>query len=95
MPSQGGMAGRLLLGVAASAALWANDRPVVTLTGPGQGSTFQAPATITFTATASDRDGTVKEVRFLANGVKLASDYGAPYAWNWSGVPAGTYVLEA
>lgn len=82
----------LLISVGAQAA---NQAPVATLTGPAAGAVYTAPATIVFTATASDPDGTVDKVVFYANGTRLASDYGAPYKYTWSNVPAGTYTLYA
>ena len=44
-----------------------NVPPVVALTGPAEGASFTAPASMTFQATASDADG-IADVSFYANG---------------------------
>jgi hypothetical protein len=72
-----------------------NSGPTVTLTAPAGGSIFAEPATINLAATASDSDGTVTNVAFLANGAKIADDPSASYTFDWSGVPAGAYQLRA
>lgn len=72
-----------------------NARPVVALTAPANGLLVAAPATLTLTATASDRDGWVSNVIFLVNGTKLAEDNTAPYSFTWTNVPAGVYALAA
>jgi subtilisin family serine protease len=72
-----------------------NAPPTVTLTGPANGATFTAPASITLAASASDADGTVNSVTFYANGSRIASDAANPYTIDWTGVPAGGYSLTA
>ncbi len=68
--------------------------PDVSLTGPSAG-TYYLPASLNLSATASDPDGSIAEVRFSANGNHLATDTTAPYAYTWSGMAAGTYQLTA
>jgi hypothetical protein len=72
-----------------------NQPPAITLTGPASGSTYTAPASITFSATASDADGSVAKVDFYANGQLVATDASSPYDATWSGVPQGSYDLTA
>jgi regulation of enolase protein 1 (concanavalin A-like superfamily) len=69
--------------------------PTVTLLAPANGSTFPAPGSITFSATASDSDGRVTKVGFYANGDIVATDTSAPYSRTWGPVPAGTYNVYA
>jgi hypothetical protein len=69
--------------------------PTASITAPGEGQTFVAPAAITINATANDSDGTVASVAFYANGGLLGTDTTFPYAFAWTGVPAGTYTLTA
>jgi hypothetical protein len=68
--------------------------PTVTLLAPADGSTFSAPASITFSASATDSDG-IATVGFYANGNIVATDSSAPYSHSWGSVPAGTYNLYA
>lgn len=69
--------------------------PVVTLTAPATGATFVAPATIGFSATASEPGGTISKVEFLSSGSVVATATSSPYNATWSGVGAGSYVLIA
>ncbi|HEX7774675.1 MAG TPA: Ig-like domain-containing protein, partial [Pyrinomonadaceae bacterium] len=70
-----------------------NLPPSVSLTSPGPGSVFTAPATIPIAATASDVDGTVSKVEFFQDGVLLGEDTTSPYSFTWNNVPSGTYAL--
>jgi len=72
-----------------------NTPPAITLTAPADGTKFTAPATINLAAGASDTDGTVKRVDFLANNGVIGSVTSAPFTASWSNVPAGTYTLAA
>ena len=72
-----------------------NNPPTVTLTGPSQGATFTAPATVPFTATATDSDGTITKVEFFQGTTKVGEDTTSPYTFNWTNVSAGSYVLSA
>src|SRR5205814_534108 len=65
-----------------------NNPPTVTWTGAANGTTYLAPATIALAATASDSDGTITQVAFLANGVTMVIDTTAPYAFSWPNVTA-------
>ncbi len=81
--------------VARMVSVQVDSPPVVTLTQPTDGATFNQPATVNLTATASDADGTVTKVEFFNGGAKLGEDTTAPYSFSWSGVVAGTYTLTA
>ena len=72
-----------------------NKTPSVTLTGPVEGAAFAQGTTVTFTATASDSDGSVVKVEFLANGTKVAEASAAPWTATWPGAPAGSHSLAA
>jgi Calcineurin-like phosphoesterase/Bacterial Ig domain/Purple acid Phosphatase, N-terminal domain len=73
----------------------ANDPPVVSITNPIEGATFQAPASITVTASASDTDGTVQQVDFYANETPIGSVTSPPFTITWNNVAAGDYALFA
>ncbi|MGH2897750.1 MAG: Ig-like domain-containing protein, partial [Solirubrobacteraceae bacterium] len=68
--------------------------PAVSITAPAGGASFNAPATVSIAAAASD-DGSVAKVEFFNGATKLGEDLTAPYAYAWGGVPAGTYSLTA
>src|SRR5207244_8970780 len=74
-----------------------NVAPTVNITNPINSASFPAPANITITATASDSDGTVTNVTFYQNGVKIqtATNTSSPYSITWSNVTAGLYTLTA
>jgi GH35 family endo-1,4-beta-xylanase len=75
-------------------AVTANVPPTVSLTAPTITS-FNAPASITITATAADADGSVVSVKFY-NGTTLLSTVNAsPYTYSWASVAAGTYSITA
>ena len=72
-----------------------NTPPAVSITSPADAATFTAPATIAIAASASDNDGTIASVEFLADGTPLKTDTTSPYSATWSNVPAGSYTLTA
>ena len=72
-----------------------NQAPDVSLTSPAQGATYNSPASVTLSASASDADGTVTTVEFYAGTTLIGSDTTSPYTVAWSQVPAGRYDLTA
>jgi predicted phage tail protein len=72
-----------------------NGAPLVTLTGPANGATFTAPATINLTATASDPENQLARVEFFSGTTLVGTDTTAPYSFSWGNVAAGTYSLTA
>jgi len=74
------------------AALFDNQAPTVTLNSPGATVT----GTVTLEASASDDRG-VSLVRFLVDGVVIATDTAAPFSYEWdsTGVPNGDVTLTA
>jgi len=69
--------------------------PTVALTSPVTGTTFNAPATITLSATASDPGGTVSTVQFYNGATLLGSATNSPYSYTWSTVSPGIYTITA
>ena len=55
-----------------------NQPPLISLTAPAWGAAFDAPASITVGATASDADGTIAQVEFYANGTLIRPPRAAP-----------------
>src|SRR4051812_4695019 len=79
----------------AAAAVPTNQPPSVTLTGPANGAAFAAGSDITLAASASDADGTISAVEFLANGAVVGSATSAPFTFVWMNVSAGSYTIAA
>jgi hypothetical protein len=72
-----------------------NSGPSVSLTQPAAGAAFVAPASIGVVASASDPDGSVAKVEFFNGATKLGEDTSAPYSYDWTNVPAGSYSITA
>jgi regulation of enolase protein 1 (concanavalin A-like superfamily) len=72
-----------------------NQPPTVSITSPGSGATFTAPATITVTAAASDTDGAITRVDFYRGSQLIGSDTTNTYSATATSLPAGTYQLTA
>jgi glucose/arabinose dehydrogenase/regulation of enolase protein 1 (concanavalin A-like superfamily)/mono/diheme cytochrome c family protein len=62
-----------------------NESPTVSLDTPLAGSSNLTIDTLTFSANATDRDGTIARVEFWADGAKLGERSTAPYEWSWPG----------
>jgi probable HAF family extracellular repeat protein len=74
----------------------ASDQPpTIAITNPVPGATFQAPASFTVQASASDSDGTVTNVQFLINGTVIGNSTTVPYSAAANNLPAGSYTLMA
>lgn len=69
--------------------------PSITLWGPTNGASYVSPGNIALSATATDDDGEVVEVEFLANNVRLVEVSGPPFAMNWTNAAPGAYSLRA
>jgi|GEM_PF-1345337 len=71
-----------------------NQRPVVSIVSPANGTSFQVGNAVTIQAVASDADGNVIQVAFFANGSLLSGcvDVAAPYECSYTPA-AGTHFL--
>ncbi len=58
-------------------------------------SSAAAPATFALSATASDPDGSIASVQWLANGSPIGTSTTSPYTLSWSGVGSGAYSVVA
>ena len=72
-----------------------NQPPTVSLISPVNESTYTAPADILLTATATDPDGSIANVRFYRGTTLLNTDNASPYEYTWTNVSSGTYQLRA
>lgn len=72
-----------------------NIRPTITLTNPPPGAVFTAPANVALGASASDPDGTIKQVEFFQDGVRIGVDAVAPYVATATALASGSYTFSA
>jgi hypothetical protein len=70
-----------------------NKAPIATIVSPSSNTSLVAPASIKIDASASDSDGTISKVEFLAGGKVLGSDTSAPYSYTWNNVPEGAQSI--
>lgn len=69
--------------------------PFVAMSSPIPGQTFAAGMNVPLTATASDPDGSVAKVEYVADGIAVAEATNAPYAVSWRPPTAGLFTLAA
>lgn len=69
--------------------------PSVSLTSPANETTLTGPANLTLQAAASDADGSVVKVEFLAGTTLLGTLTAGPYSWPVTNLSAGTFVFSA
>lgn len=76
-----------------SGSLLGTQPPVVTITTPADGTHFAAGASVSIAATATDPDGSVASVYFLADDALLSTQTTAPFAYTWTGAATGTHAI--
>jgi hypothetical protein len=72
-----------------------NPPPVAALTGPTNGATYTASASVTLIANAAAQHNAVREVDFYANNAFVGAVSNAPYALTTTGLGQGSYNLLA
>jgi len=72
-----------------------NQNPSVSISSPGNGASFTAPASIIINANASDPDGSISKVEFYNGSSLLGSDNSSPFSFTWNNVAAGSYSIKA
>ncbi|WP_020533547.1 Ig-like domain-containing protein [Flexithrix dorotheae] len=72
-----------------------NIPPVSSLSSPTNGDSFEKGSTIVLEANASDPDGLIQKVRFMAGEKLLGEDNTNPYSYSWANVEEGDYELKA
>jgi uncharacterized protein (DUF1800 family) len=74
----------------------ANNRPPsVSINSPVTGTTLPLNLAVNLSATATDTDGFVAKVEYLANGIVIGESTQAPYGIPWNPSTAGSYTLIA
>jgi parallel beta-helix repeat protein len=72
-----------------------NESSAVTITSPVNNASFSLSSTVTISATATDKDGSVTKVEFYNGTTLLGSDNTSPYSFTWKNVATGNYLLTA
>jgi len=72
-----------------------NQSPTVAITSPANNSSYNAPASITLSANASDSDGSISKVEFFNGSQSIGFVTASPYNFTWTNVAAGTYTITA
>jgi RHS repeat-associated protein len=72
-----------------------NQPPTVSIKSPASGAVFNAPATVTLSATAADSDGTVAKVDFFQGATPIGTATSAPYSASVANLAAGSYSFTA
>ncbi len=72
-----------------------NVSPIVSISVPTDNSRFASTESITFTASASDADGSVSKVDFYNGATFLGTATTSPYSFTWTNVAEGKYVITA
>jgi hypothetical protein len=72
-----------------------NAAPVVSLIQPAPSTAFNATNTIVLQADASDSDGSVRQVEFFVDGLKVGQASGPPFVTSWTSPALGPHALTA
>jgi len=72
-----------------------NQRPVVSVSDPVDGATYDAHAEVVIRADAHDVDGRVRSVRFYVDSKPIGVAMRAPYTAEWHHAVPGTHLITA
>ncbi len=72
-----------------------NAAPSVSISSPSELANFLAPLSVPIQALASDSDGSVNNVQFFVDGVKIGEDASSPYSVSWDLPSIGAHILTA
>ena len=73
----------------------ANQPPSVSVTSPAIGAVYPVGATVPFSATASDPDGTIARIELYVDSIWYATAYSNSHSISLPNVPAGVFTLTA
>jgi hypothetical protein len=82
-------------GVGLQAATLTPHLPVISITSPAAGQTFPAPATVPFSASATQFDNAISDVRATGSDGTVLDSSASPLAANWGPLAAGHYSVTA
>lgn len=69
--------------------------PTVLVTSPSTGVTLPEDANVTISANASETGGSISNVEFYLDTVKIGDDSTAPYSMQWIAADPGSYSIKA
>ncbi|WP_081802040.1 glycoside hydrolase family 19 protein [Aquimarina atlantica] len=72
-----------------------NNAPTVSITSPGDNTSFEVGTSIPITVNASDSDGTIAKVEFFNNNSKIGESSASPFSFTFENVIVGNYSLTA
>ncbi len=72
-----------------------NANPTVSITSPGNGSSFIEGGKIILKANAADSDGNIVKVEYFQGNSKLGESKISPYDIEWKNIPKGSFDLTA
>ncbi len=72
-----------------------NIAPSISITSPGDNTSFEAGTSIPVTVNASDSDGTIAKVEFFNNGNKIGENLTSPYTYTLTNTTVGNYIVTA
>jgi hypothetical protein len=72
-----------------------NNAPSISITSPGDNTSFEAGTSIPVTVNASDSDGTIAKVEFFNNGNKIGENLTSPYTYTLTNTTVGNYIVTA
>jgi choice-of-anchor A domain-containing protein len=72
-----------------------NALPTVSITAPANNASYNAPADIAITATASDSDGTIAKIEIFQGATKVGECAASPCTVTFAHAGVGTYSLTA
>jgi len=67
----------------------------VSITSPGNGTSFSSPANITFKASATSGNGAIAKVEYFSGANKVGEATTSPYSFTWWNVTTGNYYIHA
>ncbi|MES2353863.1 MAG: DNRLRE domain-containing protein [Pseudomonadota bacterium] len=72
-----------------------NLSPKVSISSPTAGQTFNSGNAINITTNATDTDGSIAKVEFFQGSTKIGESLAAPFSFNWTIAPTGTFSVSA
>lgn len=87
--------GNITTSTPVSVTVGAGSPPTVKLTSPAASMTINAGLAVVLAADASDTDGTITSVKFVANNIVVGSSTTAPYRVSWLPPASGSYEIFA